>query len=487
MPTNRPNIIFIITDQQRIDSINALGGEHMETPNLDRLAEEGVNFTGCHVTSPSCAPSRASLFTGQYPHTTGIYRNGDRWTHSWVETLGESGYHTVNVGKMHSAPYEASMGFNERYPVENKDRYLGEMPAGDPPLPGEKFFLDEWDKALQARGLLKQQREFYRQREDYEERLGAFEWELPNDAHPDVFVGDFAVRWLNRMPKLDQPLFMQIGFPGPHPPFDPPVEYAEKYMDRELPLPDASSSDIESQPEPLRALQKHHQTVDHDSVTHDLDATEEQLSRQRAYYYANVDLIDEQIGKLMQALEANGYDDTIVIFTSDHGEALGDHGHIQKWTMYDVVTNVPMMVWSPGRFEARTITDLVSLFDLAPTVLELAQAPVDDAMEAKSLVPGLEGDDEWSGRDVVFAEHARDGILRETQFMTMVRTAHWKLVHFVDHEEGQLFDLKSDPAEVENLWEDTDVQAKKRELQETLLEWRIRSGIQSAAWADPFR
>ncbi|QLH78452.1 sulfatase-like hydrolase/transferase [Halosimplex rubrum] len=487
MAEDRPNIIFINTDQQRMDTIRALGADHMDTPNLDRLAEEGVTFTDCHITAPSCAPSRASLFTGHYPHTTGIYRNGDRWTRSWVEDLSESGYYTVNVGKMHTAPYETPMGFDERYPVENKDRYLGDMPAGEPPLPGEKFYLDEWDRAMQARGILKQQREFYRQWEDYEERLGAFEWELPEDTHPDVFVGNFATRWLDHMPRLEQPLFMEIGFPGPHPPFDPTPEYAKEYMDRDLPLPTAPESDLENQPEALQALRRHHQGVDHDSVTHDVEASEEELHRQRAYYYANVAMIDEKVGDIMDALEANGYDDTVVVFTSDHGEMLGDHGHIQKWTMYDEVTNVPMMVWSPGRFDADTVDDLVSLFDLGPTMLELADAPVDDSMEAESLVPALEGDEEWSGREYVYAEHARDGILQETEFMTMIRSDDWKLVHFVDSDEGQLFDLTEDPEETDNRWNDPDAQEVKRELLDQLLTWRIRSGVQTADWAADFR
>jgi arylsulfatase A-like enzyme len=487
MPESRPNIVFITTDQQRFDTISALGAEYMETPALDRLVEEGVAFTDCHVTAPSCAPSRASLFTGYYPHTTGVLRNGDRWTSSWIEDLSASGYYTVNVGKMHTAPYDAPMGFDERYEVENKDRYLAPVPAGEPPLPGEKYYLDEWDRALQARGLLKQQREFYRRREDYEERLGAFEWELPEDAHPDVFVGDFAERWLNRMPKLDAPLFMEIGFPGPHPPYDPTPEYAEQYLRKDLPMPKLSEADLAGQPEPMRGLREHHQTIDHDSVVHDPDASDERLHRQRAYYYANVGMIDEQVGKIMDALEANGYDDTIVFFTSDHGEMLTDHGHIQKWTMYEEVTRVPTMVWSPGRFEPATVEELVSLFDLGPTVLELGDAPVDDTMEAESLVPALRGEEDWSGRDVVFAEHARTGILDTTDFMTMVRTDDWKIVHFVDKNEGQLFDLSEDPEEERNLWDDPDAQDVKRDLLDTLRDWRINSDLRTQDWAAEFR
>ena len=487
MPDSRPNVLLINTDQQRFDTINALGADHMETPNLDRLVEEGVTFTNCHITAPSCAPSRASLFTGYYPHTTGVYKNGDPWRHGWIEDLADSGYYTVNVGKMHTAPYDTPMGFHERYEVENKDRYLAPMPADDPPLPGEKYYLDEWDRALADRGFTKQQREFYREWDDYEDRLGAFEWELPEDLHPDVFVGDRVTYWLDVMPKLDRPVFMEIGFPGPHPPYDPVPRWAEEYLDRDVPMPDVSESDLEGQPAAFEELREHNTEVDHDSVAHKIDAPEDQRHRQRAYYYANVSMIDEKVGEIMDALESNGYDDTVVIFTSDHGDALGDHGHSQKWTMYDVITRVPTVVWAPDRFEGdRRVDDLCQLFDLGPTVLELADVEVPDSMQAESLLPALEGE-AWEGRDRVFAEHSRDGILQGTEFMTMVRTDRWKLVHFVDHDDGQFFDLEADPDEEENLWDDPDVQEKKRELLDELLEWRIETQLEAADWAAEFR
>ena len=130
-----PNIILIITDQQRYDTIRALGYDYVTTPNLDRLVNEGAAFTQCHVTAPSCVPARASLFTGMYPHTTGVIKNGDNWEHSWVEELNAAGYHCVNVGKMHTTPLETPLGFHERYVVENKDRFLG----------GTRFYFDEWD------------------------------------------------------------------------------------------------------------------------------------------------------------------------------------------------------------------------------------------------------------------------------------------------------------------------------------------------------
>jgi len=482
---DRPTVVLITTDQQRTDTIAALGHDHMETPNLDRLVEEGVTFMDCHVTAPSCAPSRASLFTGYYPHTTGVYRNGDRWRHSWVEDLSAAGYYCLNVGKMHTAPYETPMGFDERYVVENKDRYLAPVPGEEPPLPGEKFYRDDWDRALAARGLVKPGREHYRGYEDYEKRLGAFEWPLPEDAHPDVFVGQRLRWWLDAMPTLDRPLFVEVGFPGPHPPFDPVERWADRYAERadDLPLPDLEESDLAAQPEPLGLLREHNEAVDHDSVVHEVDAPEARRRRQRAYYYANVSMIDEQVGGILDALESNGHDDTVVIFASDHGEALGEHGHSQKWTMYDVVTRVPAIVWAPDRFEGgRRVDELCQLFDLGPTVLELAGVDPDDSMEAESLLPALRGEN-WSGREVVFAEHARDGILQGTEFMTMVRTEEHKLVHFVDYDDGQLFDLQSDPRETDDRWDDPDYADVRADLRERLLEWRIESGHRTGDWA----
>ena len=177
-----PNLILIHTDQQRFDTIRAHGFDYMDTPNLDRLVEEGVAFTRSFVSAPSCAPSRASLFTGYFPHTTGVLENMDRWTHSWVEQLSGSGYHCVSIGKMHTIPWETPLGFHERYVVENKDRYRA-----------DRWYVDEWDKALRARGLTKPSRATYAEWPDWEERLGAYEWPLPTDMHPDNFVGDLAV------------------------------------------------------------------------------------------------------------------------------------------------------------------------------------------------------------------------------------------------------------------------------------------------------
>ena len=463
----QPNIILIITDQQRYDTINALGYPYMDSPNLDRLVNEGLSFDNCHITAPSCAPARASLFTGYYPHVTGIMRNGDLWRHSWVEDLAESGYHCVNIGKMHSKPFETPLGFHERFVVENKDRYLQ-----------GREYMDQWDKALESRGLVKQQRVLYRKREDYKERMGAFSWDLPPETQSDNFVGGLTCSWLRNRP-VKQPLFLQIGFPGPHPPYDPTPEAAAEYIDRELPLPEVTKADLDGQPPPFQQLRQHNTEVDHDSIVHLLEPSRLQLQRLRAYYAANVSMIDQQVGDIMATLEAQGYlENSIVIFTSDHGDCLGDHGHIQKWTMYDIITRVPTIFWAPGRFEGgRRISELCQWMDIGSTILEMAGVQPAESVQAQSLLPALQGE-AWPGRELVFAEHPADTVY-EGPLMTMARGERYKLVHFLGEDYGQLFDLEADPSEERNRWDDESLAPMKQELLLALLNWRIASTEQT--------
>ena len=433
MTTRTPNIVFVLTDQQRHDTVAALDAPWMITPNLDALVARGTAFTSMYVTAPSCAPSRASLFSGTYPHTNGVFRNDEPWLWCWVSLLADAGYRCVNVGKMHTMPIEGPFGFHERHVVENKDR-------DHPNLP---FFLDQWDKALWTRGVAKPSRVSYRKRADYAERLGAFVWEPPEDLHPDVFVADLACLWLERW-QGDAPFFLQVGLPGPHPPYDPTQHHLDRYAGRDLPEA-IRDYDLDSQPTPLRRLRAHHQANDHDAVVQLANPSPGQLREQRAHYCANVTMIDEQLGKLTDALERRGVlEDTLIVFTSDHGDCLNDHGHSQKWTMYEQSVRVPAILAGPGVGAGRRHDELVALFDLGPTILEAAGVTPPEWMEARSLGPFLRAEPER--RERVFAEHSDDAILEQTEFMTMIREGQWKLVHFVDFDEGQLFDLSSDPA-----------------------------------------
>jgi arylsulfatase A-like enzyme len=222
-----------------------------------------------------------------------------------------------------------------------------------------------------------------------------------------------------------------------------------------------------------------------------LNPTQEQRHRQRAYYLANVTMIDAKVGRIIDALERHGYlENSIIIFTSDHGDCLTDHGHSQKWTMYEQITRVPMIIWAPGRFaRARTIDALVQQMDLGPTILDWAGIAIPRDWEAQSLSAALEpgSSESFPGRDFVYCEQVRDAILTGCEFMTMVRDKTHKLVHFLDQPDGQLFDLVADPDEVVNLWNDPGAAVEKRRLLSELLQWRIRSGVHTKDWCCDWR
>ncbi|MBH61134.1 MAG: hypothetical protein CL569_01530 [Alphaproteobacteria bacterium] len=204
----KPHIILIITDQQCADTIEALGAPWMNTPNLDRLAREGTAFANCFVTSPVCVGSQASLFSGQFPHGMGFFKNFQPWEPIWVRSLADAGYHCASIGKIHINPYDALGGFHQRYVVENKYRplFLEEH---------DRAFHDEWGKALHARGIIKPTRytRYAEGPQGFQEALGCYSWELDEDVHSDNFVGDTALWWLEER-KADTPLFLEIGFPG---------------------------------------------------------------------------------------------------------------------------------------------------------------------------------------------------------------------------------------------------------------------------------
>ena len=471
---DRPNIILIMTDQQRADTIGALGAPWMRTPHLDRLATEGAAYTQCFVTSPVCVGARASLFTGKYPHGCQVFSNFQPWQPTWVSLLADRGYHCVNIGKMHINPYDAPGGFHQRLIMENKDRplFLEER---------DRAIYDEWDKALHARKLTKPSR-YNRHAADpegYKRALGAFEWHLDADMHPDNFIGDTACWWLEDRKNKD-PLFLQIGFPGPHPPYDPTADALAEYANVDIPVPAVTEAELRAQPPAQHALRNNMFEFNFDSIAWRPDATPADLLRVRRHYAANVSMIDHQVGRILAALDARGYlDNALVIFTSDHADALGDHGHIQKWTMYDTVVRVPLLFWSKNLPVARRVRDdLVQLMDVAPTVLEAAGFPVPGDFEARSLLGAVLGRADYQPRDAVYSELAKDHIQTGSEFILMRRDRRWKIVLYLDDPSvGELYDLQSDPAEVRNLWNDTGLRAMRDELSVTCLRWLANGSL----------
>ncbi|MDP0494583.1 MAG: sulfatase-like hydrolase/transferase [Verrucomicrobiota bacterium JB024] len=452
MPEQPPNIILIMTDQQRWDALACATGGWGHTPNLDRLAREGVLFEQCYCAAPSCVPSRASFFNTDWPSSIGPMKNGDRWATSWVSQLQAAGYRTFNVGKMHTQPFDAPCGFDQRFIVENKDRF------------STPRFYDDWDKHLKQRGIHPPTRLTYKEHPEYTTALGAIAWPLEKDLHWDHFVPDMA-KWL--IDDLDdKPVFLQIGFPGPHTPYDPPPEYLDLIDESSLPLP--PDYDAGKDIPPLSTYRDIMIHGNHDGIMWSDHPSREQLLRLRKYYAANVALIDEQVGQILDHLRAKGIlDNAVVVFTSDHGDALGDHGQIQKWTMYDCITRIPAIAWAPGRLPAGERSQaLTAQMDLVPMIFELAGLTLDKPGSARSALSVLQG--EARAREYVFAEHGGCNMLPDIEKVAMIRTREWKLVAYPNREYGELYDLRNDPDEVNNRWADPACAAERARLEKLL-------------------
>ena len=250
----------------------------------------------------------------------------------------------------------------------------------------------------------------------------------------------------------------------------------------------SAREDLKGQPSAFDAMRRRHVELEADAISYSLDPTKEARQRQRAYYLANVSMIDRKVGEILEALQAKGLlENSVVMFTSDHGDTLGDHGHSQKWTMYEQVVRVPLVVWGPGHVTpGRAVGQLVQHMDIGPTILEIAGVPVPSYMEARTLMPLLQGN-QVSARDLVFAELGPDNVLEKIRFMTMVRSERWKLVHLLGVPDGQLFDLTEDPHEERNLWYEQSYAAQKRELLDAIFEWRLESQIQTRGWLEGYR
>jgi arylsulfatase A-like enzyme len=282
--------------------------------------------------------------------------------------------------------------------------------------------------------------------------------------------------WILDERSSDSPLLLEVGFLGPHPPYDPPKRLLERYADIPLPVPQVTTQELDRQPPPHSAYREEMKRGNHDAVIWNDAPSDEQLLRLRRHYAANVTLIDEQIGRIMAALERNGYlENSIVVFMSDHGDCLGDHGHIQKWTMYDEITRMPMIVRAPTYLPTgKRVNALLQQMDIVPMLFELAGLSPPEG-SAISALPCVLHDE--PGREVVFAEHASDRVLKEVNFVTMARTREWKLVHYLDQPWGELYNLRDDPGELNNVWEDPSHEEIKNELMLRILDWRLRDSL----------
>ena len=464
----RPHIILIMTDQQRVDTIGAWESAHMTTPHMDRLAAEGLSFRRAYCPGATCMASRAAIFTGMYPHNTGVYAF-DAWSHhrNWVEDLSDAGYWCVNIGKMHLGPIRAEGGFHERIIVENPNN--GSLFNG-----GDD---DDWGRFLTLNGAA---RPYDRHRTDpqWREKLQGAVWELEERLHSDVYIGDMAASWIGAHCG-DRPLFLQVGFTGPHEPWDPLPRHLDLYDERPIPSPRCMEGELETKP-PQHAAHKERLRAALDSHESGIDlyaASEADIERMRRHYYAKVTTVDEQVGKVLAALEDKGYlENSLLVFCSDHGELLGDHAQAYKWLMYEEVTNIPLIVRDSRKPESggQQTRDLVSLMDVGPTLLEAAGIEVPSYMEGRSLRPYIEGlDDQFTPRVRVFCEDNYEIMMREDRF---------KMVYYIGQEAGELYDMETDPHEFDNLWDRTEYAQCKETMLRQLLSWLATSTYYNAGY-----
>lgn len=464
MPT-RPHIIFIMTDQQRADTIGAWGQPHMRTPAMDFLASKGTSFRHAFAPGATCVPSRASIFTGVYPQQTGAYTFLP-WGHqpNWVQDLAAGGYYCASIGKMHFLPIYTTGGYHERIVVEN--------PA-DRPYVNERDD-DDWGYHLKAHGRTRPL-DRYKDDPDWLKKFQGITWDMPEELHPDVFVGEKSVEWIRAHPAGEQPVFLQIGFTGPHEPYDPLERHLEPYRNADVPLPVFAEGELDRKPPQHRTHGENFANAKGGAQIQLKEATAEDFRRMRRHYYAKISTVDEQIGRVLEALRVQGYlDNALVILCSDHGDMLGDHRLPYKWLMYDSAVQVPLIVWDTRMKGQRPQSDeLASLIDIGPTVLRAAGINPPTYYQGRSLLGTLDPAQSDAGPEYVFCCD---------NYQTMVRSRTHKLVHYLHQEQGELYDLVADPHELDNRWSDPALDGVKRELKEALLEWTLDGSYRHAGY-----
>ncbi len=448
MPSeDRPNILWLLSDQHRADSIGVADGV-VQSPNLDALAAEGTRFDAAYCQGPLCVPARASLLTQRYVAEHGVedntWRGGREGLPTTVQSIRDAGYHTSAIGKMHLYKYPPDVADGEPIMREHGfvevDEMLGKY--------GNAFGRSPYTDYLAEQGHLDAYREFLTERNPHSRPglsgaglVGKPHWvtdpaPMPEESHPDRWLGERAANWIRGYSRK-QPFFLWVGFPGPHDPWDAPQSYVDRYRDADIPMP-ASTSPPEIGSGRFGELVA--SVADYcSSASQGLET----IRTVRKHYYASVSMIDDAIGSIFDALKARGlWENTWIVYSSDHGEMLGEHGLFTKTLFYEPSVRVPLIVRAPGGGHPRTFDGMVQHVDLSATLCDIAGGePVPDS-DGRSFAKVLEGSDRWQ----------RPVVRSECEGFGMWRTERYKIV--VDErsmEPVQLFDLVDDPLEDTNL------------------------------------
>lgn len=435
----RPNILFIFSDDHAEHAISAYGSKVNKTPHIDRLAAEGARFTNSFVTNSICTPSRATLLTGQYSHVNGVpvFNRFDGSRDNVAKHMQKGGYHTGMIGKWHLG--SDPTGF---------DRWIV--------LPGQGAY---WDPAFLVPGQ-----------------------RLTIQGHTTDITGDLGVEFIETRPK-DKPFFLMLHQKAPHRAWEPDTRNKALFKDKVIPEPDTLWDTYGTRP---AALPENAQTVARDLTRRDLKMTPPadmkgpernqwlnvkpmevvvdgktltgkelvkwKYQRYMQDYLACVQGVDDNMGKVLDYLDKAGLaKNTIVIYSADNGWYLGDLGLYDKRFMYEPGLRVPLLARGPGIKAGTTPAQFVTNIDLAPTFLDLAGLPVPDSMQGRSLAPLLRGESPADWRTSIYYRYYHDPGHHNTRAHYGVRTATHKLIHYWKKDAYELYDISKDPTEQNNL------------------------------------
>ncbi len=513
----RPNFLFIITDQHRADHLGCYGNRVVKTPNIDRLALNGTRFDHFYVATPICMPNRATLMTGRMPSLHGARQNGIPLSlnaTTFVEVMRASGYHTALFGKCHLQS------------ISGAAPTIG-MPQSDPNKMRPPLHLREADRTWPDHGRYDQElRSTWRDNPEFEltlpyygfshvelavghgdqavghydrwlnarhpdaDRLRgpqhqlsennyvapqAWRTRLPEDSYPTAYVAERTIQYLENYSRTDQsePFFVQCSFPDPHHPFTPPGRYWDMYDPEQITLPPSFHSGERPIAPHLRKLYDeraaHKANRDGQRV---FAITEREAREAIALTYGMITMIDDAMGRILERLTALELDSTtVVIFNTDHGDFMGDHQLLLKGALhYQGLVRVPF-VWSDPAAEKKGLvnSDLCGTLDLARTILDRAGLEGFNGMQGLSLLPAVDGKE--TGHDaLVIEEHQRRGYMGfENNFRARtLMTPDYRLTLYEGVGWGELYNLRIDPFELRNLWDDPSARSKRHELTEQL-------------------
>jgi len=485
--SDRPNVLFITSDQQHWNTLGQFNNE-VKTPNLDRLAKSGVTFTRAYCTNPTCTPTRASLITGQYPSQHGAWSLGTKLpedAHTVGQDFQAAGYHAALVGKAHFQPLKGTEEFPslESYPIMQDLDFWRNFHGPFYGFERVELARNHTDEAHvgQHYAIWMEENGCTNWRDYFLEPTGnkpksRHKWLIPERYHYDAWIADRTNALMEQYAQNDEPFFLWASFFDPHPVYLAPEPWDTMYDPATLTVPHITEGEHQKNPPHFQMTQQErpdfsaYQEPDGNSCHgfHSHRHDRQQLAKDIAVYYGMISLMDKYIGVILDKLDALGLaDNTVVVFTTDHGHFYGQHGLTAKGAFhYEDMIRVPFIASWPKHFPQASRNDaLLSLVDIPQTFLSLCGIP------APRTMTGSDQSDVWRGR----VDRVRDHVVVENHHQPTtihVKTyvdERYKLTVYWNHEYGELFDLEQDPGEVNNLWAEPEFADLKARLMIKLL------------------